>query len=132
MFFVNSAIWYLHTNTDPKNSLTTIGLGTHWHTPATTTFYPSSPVDHRLRQSFQLAVTGIQVILDNTNSDTPLLSKNICDLYKLLPLICNLTLNYNTMIDLKSFYGKYTLNLTPSVNQLCNIIPDLHHIYPSK
>ena len=37
MFFINSIIWPLHNNTNPKTPATTIGFSPHCHTPSTTT-----------------------------------------------------------------------------------------------
>ena len=73
IFFIKSNIWPLHTNMSPKKPVKTIGFGPHWHTPATTTVYPTSPVDQRLQQHFQPAITGYQVMAENTTADTPLL-----------------------------------------------------------
>ena len=54
------------------------------------TIYPASPVYKRIQQRFQPAVTGHQIISDNTTDDTPLLAETGCGLFKLLPFLRNL------------------------------------------
>ena len=75
MLFINITIRLLHTNTEPKIPATTIGLGTHCYTPATSNVYLASPVDQFLQQRFKPAVTGHQIIVDNNTYVTPLLKK---------------------------------------------------------
>ena len=75
LFFVNSTIWYLHTNTAPKTPAKNIGFSPHFHIPSTTTVYPDFPVDQCLQHSFQPAVTCRQVIVDKTTDNTPLLAQ---------------------------------------------------------
>ena len=101
MFSIDSIIRPLHTNTSPKISAKTIWSGPRWYYPETTTVYPSSPVNQCLQQRFWPAITGHQIIVGNTTTDTPVLAENECDLSKLLPLLCNLTLEYDTTIVLK-------------------------------
>ena len=78
--------------------MTTIEFGIYFHTIATTTVYPASHVDQCLQLRFQPAVTGCQIIAENTTADTPFLEENDCDLSKLLLLLYNLTLNDDTFI----------------------------------
>ena len=79
LFYVNITIWPLHTNTSQNKSATTIGFGTHCHTPATNTVFPASPIDPHLQHIFQPNITGFQFIADSATDDTPLLAKNGCD-----------------------------------------------------
>ena len=60
MFMINSTIQPVHINTKPKTSVTTICFGTHYHTPETTTVYPTSPVDQRLQRQFEPATNGFK------------------------------------------------------------------------
>ena len=106
VFIINSTIRPLHTNITPKLPAKTIVYSTHFHTPATTTVYPSSPVYQRLQRQFQPVITDCKHISDNTTADTPLLAKNECDLSKLLPLLNNLTLKDDTLIALKAYTMK--------------------------
>ena len=101
MFFTNSIIRPLRTSTSPKISATTIWSGPRWHYPETTTVYPSFAVNQCPQQQFWPAITGHQIIVGNTTTDTPLLAGNECDLSKLLLLLCNLNLKYDTTISLK-------------------------------
>ena len=82
--------------------MTTIEFGIYFHTIATTTVYPASHVDQRLQLRFQPAVTGCPIIAENTTADTPFLEENDYDFSKLLPLLCNLTLNDDTLIARKT------------------------------
>ena len=102
MFFINSTIWPLRTNT----YVTAIGFSPHFHTPATTTVYFTSPFNQHLQRRFQPSVTGRQVISDNATANTPLLTQNGCDHSKLLPLLRNLTLKDDTLIAIIVFMVK--------------------------
>ena len=104
--FINDTIWPLHTNTAPKKHVMAIGFGPHCHTPATTNIYLDSPFNESLQQCFKQVFTGLQVIADNTTANTPLLAPDVCDIFKLMPLLSNLTLKYDTLIDLKTFMIK--------------------------
>ena len=127
MFFINSTISPLHTNTAPQTPEANISFGPHCHTSATNTDYPVFPVDQFIQQRLKPAVTGCQVLADNTTDNNPLLAQNSCEIYKLLPLLCKLTLKDDTLISLK-FYDEITLNLTKSTKKSRTILPDFHHI----
>ena len=71
LFFIESTIWPLHTNTAPKQPATTIGFVPHCHNPETTTVSTASPVDQCLQQFFHPYFTRHQVITDTTTSNTP-------------------------------------------------------------
>ena len=105
IFLINSTIWPLYINTSQK-TVTTIGFGTHYHTPATTNVYHYSPVDQQLQQWFQPAIISHQIIADNTTYDTLILEENGCGLSKLIPLLRNLTLDDYTFISLKTIMMK--------------------------
>ena len=87
IFFINITIRPLHINISPPTHATAIGFSPHFHNPETTTIYPTSTVDQRFQQRFQQAVTGCQIIADNTNTDIIFLAENGCDISKLLPLL---------------------------------------------
>ena len=55
----------------PKKTVTNIGFGPHCHNIVTTTVYLASHVDQRLQLRFQPAITGCQIIAENTTDDTP-------------------------------------------------------------
>ena len=131
MFFINSTIQPLHTNTPPKTPVTTIGFGPLFHNPSATTVYPASCIEQRLQQHFQPAITGCQVLEDTTTPYTPLQAKNGYDLSKVLTLLRNLTLKDDTLIAL-NFSDEITLNLKASIKKSRPILPDLNHIDPSK
>ena len=119
-FFINSTIWPLHTNTAPKTHVTTIGFGPHCHIPATNNFYPTS----RIGQNFQTAFTVRQVLVENTTANIPLLAKNGCDLSKIIPLICNLTLKNDTLVSLKIWLNYPEHNsLHQSITSYSTLLP---------
>ena len=97
LFFVNSTISPLHTNTHPQTPVATIVLCPHCHTLTANNVYPASPVDQCLKQNFQPAFTGCKIIVDKTTSDTPFLEQNGYNLSKLPPLLHNLNLKYDTL-----------------------------------
>ena len=75
LFFINSTIRPLCTNTDPNKSATTICFGSQCHTSLTKTVHPTSPIYQQLKQHFIPALTVCQAIAENTTADTPLLAK---------------------------------------------------------
>ena len=100
MFLINRTVPSLHTNNAPKTPATNIGFGLQCHTPVTTTVYPASHLEQCLRRQFHPAITGHQHIGENTTANRNILAENICDLLKIIPLLCNLTLKYDTLIAL--------------------------------
>ena len=101
--FSSTAPFGLYIPTHPKKTATNNDFGTNWHTPGNTTVYPASHVYQRLQQQFQQAVTGHQILANNTIADTPLLLENLCDLSKLIPVLRNFILKDDTLIDINQF-----------------------------
>ena len=108
IFLINSTIKPLHTNTAPKTPSKNIGFSPHCHTPATTTVNHASPVHQHLQCQFQPAVSNCQHIENNITHATQLPEENGCDLSKLLPLLCNLTLKDDTLISLKLLWWNFS------------------------
>ena len=101
--FSSTAPFGLYIPTHPKKTATNNDFGTNWQTPGNTTVYPASHVYQRLQQQFQQAVTGHQILANNTIADTPLLLENLCDLSKLIPVLRNFILKDDTLIDINQF-----------------------------
>ena len=84
----------------------------------TATFYPASPEDQILQHQFQPAVTGHQRIAENSTDNTPPPSqKMVATFTKIIPLLRNLHLKDETLIDMKNFYDDMNLNLMNSINK---------------
>ena len=65
-----------------------------------------------------LPVAGVQQITNNTNSDTAIIVKCDCDLPKMLPILHNMKLWYDTLIGLKNYYDDIELYLTDYIKKI--------------
>ena len=122
----HSASLYQHT---PPKPATTIGFGPHWHTAATTNIFPASHIDQRLQHRFQPSVTGSQVIADNTNDDTPPVTKWLWPLQIYSPCTQPDPQGWHPAWN---FNDEITLNLTSFINKSHPILPHFYHIDTSK
>ena len=110
---------------NPCTPDTKIGFGPGQVTPPTNTSVPSStsfvtPLNKHLPPIYQHKVTAAQIIANNTTEDTPLSEK--CDLSRLLNLLHSLILYNYTLLSLKDYNHKLTLNITASVKLASEII----------
>ena len=62
----------------------------------------------------------------------PLLAKQYCDLFKLLSLLHNLPLKYDTLMNPNNLYDYITLSLTASIKLSCPILTELKYVDTSK
>ena len=67
----------------------------------------------------------------HSSVDTPLNEKVECDLHKMLPLLRNLKLLEDTLIELNIYYDDITLSLTASENINTPILLYFHQVYPN-
>ena len=64
--------------------------------------------------------------------DTLLLRNFDCDIPKLKPLLHNLNIWHDTLIDTKIYFGNITLSFTGSINHITQKIPGFRQVNPKK
>ena len=96
-------------------------------------FSPASTMKKCLKtQFYHPYITGNQILEKNTAAETPLIGKFDCDIDKMIFLIWNCTLQYDTMISLKKLYYDTNLKLNNSINQMVSTVPYFHQVEPTK
>ena len=77
--------------------------GTTPNYPSIPSSVSSPPIKQCISTQFYTLVTRVLRIANNTASETPRILKVDCDISKLLPLLCNLTLHHYTFIVINNY-----------------------------
>ena len=122
----------------PLNPDTKTGFVPIWGVLPTNTYYPSptytdvpdSPLNQHLQPIFKNKFNGSRIISIKITSYTTLFGD--CDLDRLLPLLHNINLQNDALLDLNNFYNEIYLSLTASIKKVYEpIILDFHKVDPT-
>ena len=96
----------------------------------TSTNGPDFPLNQHLQPIFKNKLNGSRIISIKITSYTTLFGD--CDLDRLLPLLHNINLQNDALLDLNNFYNEIYLSLTASIKKVYEpIILDFHKVDPT-